>query len=58
MPLTENKLNLSDVRKFYWNEFIVIYDILNANLKQLPSELHFEITIVKNHESTRKNTNF
>ena len=50
MPLTENKLNLSDVRKFYWNEFIVIYDILNANLKQLPSELHFEIAIVKNHE--------
>lgn len=49
MPLTENKLNLSDVRKFYWNEFIVIYDILNANLKQLPSELHFEIAAAFDH---------
>lgn len=49
MPQTENKLNLSDVRKFYWNEFIVIYDILNANLKQLPSELHFEIAAAFDH---------
>ena len=42
-------LSIIDVRRFYWNEFIVIYDILNANLKQLPSELHFEIAAAFDH---------
>ena len=45
----ERHLSIIDVRRFYWNEFIVIYDILNANLKQLPSELHFEIAAAFDH---------
>lgn len=49
MMSSKNKLSILNVRDFYWNEFIVIYDVLNANLNQLPSELHFEIAAAFDH---------
>ncbi len=49
MQEAKDKIELEDVKRFYWEEFIVIYDVLNANLKQLPSELHFEIAAAFDH---------
>ena len=49
MTAVNDIISLEEVRRFYWEEFIVIYDVLNANLRQLPSELHFEIAAAFDH---------
>lgn len=41
--------NLQRISDFYFNEFTPIYDYLNAKLKHIPSELHFEVSAAFDH---------
>ena len=41
--------NLKRISDFYFKEFTPIYDYLNAKLKHIPSELHFEIAAAFDH---------
>ena len=41
--------DLDGLRKLYFGEFVTLYDYLSSKLKDLPSELHFEVTAAFDH---------
>lgn len=41
--------DLDGLRELYFGEFVTLYDYLCSKLKDLPSELHFEVTAAFDH---------